>query len=87
MGDLDARTKELEAIVLDDDLPAEEKCGGREFAEVVGGFHARLAPGMPVHVRGLTSREDLNGRAGIVAGWNKAKSRWQVQVGTETVLI
>jgi len=50
-------------------------------------FRKRLVAGMPVHVSGLVSRPELDGTAGYLEKWHKEKERWQITLGTETLLV
>lgn len=50
-------------------------------------FRRRLAVGMPVHFGGLRQRADLDGCAGWLRSWHEDKGRWQVEVGSEILLL
>ena len=62
-----------------------EENADEEF--VLEEFRDRLAPGMPVHVSGLVSRPDLEGKAGFLDAWLSEKGRWRLKIGAETLLI
>jgi len=50
-------------------------------------FRRNLKVGMPVHLDGLASRPDLNGKAGFLKEWSADRQRWAVAVGRERLLI
>jgi len=50
-------------------------------------FRGCLAEGAPVHLGGLPSRADLNGRPAIVGKWDQGKGRWGICIGNENLLI
>jgi len=50
-------------------------------------FRKQLGAGMPVHVAGLVSRPELDGTAGYLEKWHEEEERWQIRLGTETLLV
>lgn len=50
-------------------------------------FRGGLRAGMPVHISGLSSRLELNGKAGILLEWHQDSERWATQIGSEQVRV
>ncbi len=100
LGELRERLREVEKVVYDEDeddetdskqelkrkaanpddlVQHEERC--------LGYFRENMAAGLSVHLRGLTSRSELNDRAGVLLEWHEKSQRWSVLIGDEKILV
>ena len=64
-----------------------EEPGSEEEEAFLSHFRDGLVPGVPVHLSGLASRQDLEGKAGWLESWDSEKQRWQVRVGSAVLLV
>jgi len=88
---LDLRDELEERGMLDnqDSCGEEDRTGDDKYHDdaELQEFLKQLGVGMPVHVAGLVSRPELDGTAGYLEKWHKEKERWQITLGTETLLV
>jgi len=88
---LDLRDELEERGMLDnqDSCGEEDRTGDDKYHDdaELQEFRKQLGAGMPVHVAGLVSRPELDGTAGYLEKWHKEKERWQIRLGTETLLV
>ncbi len=87
--ELHCRVIEVEKV-LDQELATDDE--NRSFGETIPAvdlqrFREGLSEGMPVHLRGLVARDDLNGKAGFLMQWRPEANRWATQIGKELVLV
>jgi hypothetical protein len=87
---LDLGLKRLEQIIEDEMADESRELGRQEpmIAELdLQRFRTGLRVGMPVHLKGLVSRPELNGKAGSLLEWHTYSQRWAILIGDQRVLV
>jgi hypothetical protein len=87
--ELVGRVTEVERII-EDETEETSEFGRHEVkaAELdLQRFRKGLCIGRPVHLKGLESRSELNGKAGLLLEWHEESQRWAILIGDERVRV
>ena len=97
LGELQERLREIEAAVYDEDEADSRQETKKKEADTedlaqhqdrcLAIFRDSMKVGWPVHLRGLTSRSELNDKAGELLEWHAESQRWSVLIGDERVRV